>query len=247
MNGITHHTTTAAKVRAHSNSPGRPGRGRGAARRIPAHVPSAIRPEMLEVLRNGAWLNDSGLERQNYQGAFDRLIGLLGRSPEMAVVSSCIAGNVARHIGDRDSRGWRWPRRDTYDDPSLEKAVREFDEFEGHFFNLAHKLLPIATQMRDCQPFHDQGLAALVKALQPFAHPRARATDPRSEWHATAKLFASCIETPFRHLSLDPPKRGSARSPLVLAVRSLLDMLGLRVEAETIRKILCRDLYAATD
>jgi hypothetical protein len=157
----------------------------------------------------------------------------------MATVSWCIASNVASLIGNRDPAGWRWGV-DTYGDPFIEKAVQEFAEFERLFISRVHQLLPIATQMRDCQPVYDQGLDDLMKALQPFARPRARAADSRSEWHATAELFASCIERHFQSLQLDPPTRSSGRSQLVLVVQSLLDMLGLRVEAETIRKILRR-------
>jgi hypothetical protein len=83
-----------------------------------------------------------------------------------------------------------------------------------------------------------QGRLVLVKALQPFAPLRAPAADPRSEWHATAKLSAEQIEAHFRALSLAPPTRNSARSPLLLAVQSLRDMLGQCVEAETIRNAL---------
>jgi hypothetical protein len=155
----------------------------------------------------------------------------------MATVSWCAASDLARLIREREPIGWRWGV-DTYGDPSLERAVREFEEFENLFFGYARKLFPIAMQMRDCLPFEDGGLADLVNALEPFARPRARAGDRRSEWHATAKLFAERIEAHFRALRFAPPKRNSARSPLVLAVQSLLDMVGLRVEAETIRKVL---------
>jgi hypothetical protein len=222
MDKMTDHATITAEPRAHSNTP-----------------PRAIRPEILEVFRQGWWRDDSDRKRQNYQDAFDRLIHLFGRSPEMAIVSWGIAHNLALLIGDRDPRGWRWGGV-RYDDPLLKKAVREFEDFEGLFSKVARKLMPLATQMQDCLPFHDKGLADLVKALQPFAHPRARAIDPRSDWHATAELFASRIETHFRTLRLGLPKRNSARSPLVLAVQSLLDMIDLHVEAEAIRKVLRR-------
>jgi hypothetical protein len=198
----------------------------------------AIRPEILDAFREGGFRNKDGQE-QNYQNAFDRLISAFGRSAEMAVVSWRIASNLAVLIRERDPVGWRWGG-ETYCDPSLEKAVREFEEFERLFFSRACKLFPIAIQMRDCLPFYDEGLDDLVTALQPFARPRARAADPRSEWHATAKLFAERIEAHFRALSLEPPKRNSVRSPLVLAVQSLLDMVGLRVEGEAIRKVLCQ-------
>ncbi len=155
MDEIADHATAGVEMRAHSYA-----------------SPSAIRPEILEVLRQAAWRDDSDRKRQNYQDAFDRLIGLLGRSPKMAIVSWCIASNVALLIGDHDPSGWRWGL-ETHDDPFLEKAVREFEEFEGLFFNLARKLLPIAMQMEDCLPFDDKGLADLVKALHPFARPPA--------------------------------------------------------------------------
>jgi hypothetical protein len=207
----------------------------------------AIRPEMLDVLRNGYLRDKDVRERQNYQNAFDRLISLFGRSAEMALASCNVASNLAKLIGDRDPIGWRCDG-ETYGDPALEKAVREFEEFESLFLSLARKLFPIATQMRDCFPawIHEgsllykdfEYLRDLVTALQPFVRPRARAADPRSEWHATATLFAERIEAHFRTLRLEPPKRNSVRSPLVLAVQSLLDMVGLRVEVETIRKVL---------
>jgi hypothetical protein len=41
---------------------------------------------------------------------------------------------------------------ETYHCPSLEKAIREFDEFERRFFGLARKLFPAAMQMCDCWP-----------------------------------------------------------------------------------------------
>jgi hypothetical protein len=222
MDGIADHGTTTAETRNDSPVP-----------------PNVVRPEILEVLRRRGWRDETDQVRQNYQDTFDRLIDVLGRSPEMATVSWCIASNVSALIGDRDPAGWRWGV-DTYGDLFLEKAVQEFAEFEGLFFARVRQLLPIARQMRDCQPVYDEGLADLVKALQPFARPRARAADPRSEWHATAELFASRIEKHFQSLKLDLPTRSSARSQLVLVVQSLLDMLGLRVEAETIRKVLRR-------
>lgn len=220
MDEIRSHTASSAGARTHS--------------RIP---PSAIRPEILEVFRQ-AQHDGSDHMRQNYRDTFDRLIGILGRTPKMTIVSWCIASNLALLIGDRDPRGWRWGAT-TYVDPSLEKTVREFEEFEERFFNLTRKLFPVATQMQDCLPFEDGGLADLVKALQQFARPRARAADSRSDWHATAKLFAERIEAHFRTMKLDAPTRNSTRSPLLLAVQSLLDMLGLRAEADTIRKVLC--------
>ena len=199
----------------------------------------SISPEMLDVFREGGLRHEGERKRQNYQDVFDRLICLFGRSPKMAIVSWCIASNLAQLMGDSNPIGWRWGGREfRCNNPSLEKAVREFEAFERHFSSLARKLLPVATEMRDCQPFYDAGLDDLVKALQPFAHPRARAADPRSEWHSTAKLFAERIETHFRSANLKPPTRNSAGGPLVLAVQSLLEMVGQRVETETIRKVL---------
>jgi hypothetical protein len=220
MDTIADHVTTAAEVRAYSA--------------IPRHP---IRPELLGVLREGGFREAGGRERSTYRETFDRLVGVFGQSAEMATVSWCIASNLARLIRERDPIGWRWGAN-TYGDPFLERAVHEFEEFENLFFSCARKFFPIVTQMRDCLPFEDEGLADLVKALQPFARPRTRAADRRSEWHATAKLFAERIEAHFRAGRFTPPTRNSARSPLVLAVQSLLDMLGLRVEAETIRKVL---------
>ena len=196
-----------------------------------------IRPEILEAFREGGLRHEGERKRQTYQDAFDRLIGVFGRSPKMAVVSWCIASNLAQLIGDQSPKGWRRTGV-TYGDPSLEKAVREFQKFERHFFSLARKFLPVAKQMRDCQPVYDAGLDALVKAIQPFASLRARAADSRSEWHSSAQLFAERIETHFQSANLKPPTRNSAHGPLVLAVQSLLEMVGQRVETDAIRKVL---------
>ena len=114
MDKMRDHATITAEPRAHSNTP-------------------PIRPEILEVFRQGGWRDDSDRKRQNYQDAFDRLIHLFGRSPKMAIVSWRIAHNLALLIGDRDPRGWRWGGV-RYDDPFLKKAVREFEDFEGLFF-----------------------------------------------------------------------------------------------------------------
>jgi hypothetical protein len=201
--------------------------------------PEAIQSDALQVFRQRGCRGNSARETQNYQEAFDRLIGLAGQSNKMVTVSWCIAANVAALVGDRDPIGWRWGAS-AFDDPSIEKAVREFEEFENLFLKRTSELLRMAREMRDCQIFHDEGLADLVKALQPFHRtlPQARAADQRSEWHATAELFTSRIEEHFRNLGLEPQKRGSARSLLVRAVQSLLEMVGQHVETETIRKAL---------
>ena len=94
MDKMTGHATITVEPRAHSNTP-----------------PRAIPPEILEVLRQRRWRDDSDRKRQNYQDAFDRLIHLFGRSPKMAIVSWCIAHNLALLIGDRDPKGWRWGGR----------------------------------------------------------------------------------------------------------------------------------------
>jgi hypothetical protein len=163
MDGITDHATTTAEVRE------RP------------HIPSsAVRPEILEVLRQGP-RRDSDRTRQNYQDAFDRLFAHLGQSHEMAIASWFIASNVAKLIGDRDPRGWRWGGN-TYGDPSLENAVREFKEFERLFFNRARKLLSTATQMQGCVTVYDKmyhkALADLIEALHAAREHEPQTHDP---------------------------------------------------------------------
>ena len=181
MDEIADHATAGVEMRAHSYA-----------------SPSAIRPEILEVLRQAAWRDDSDRKRQNYQDAFDRLIGLLGRSPKMAIVSWCIASNVALLIGDHDPSGWRWGLKNTRRSVPR-KSCSRVRGIRGPLLQSCSQTFADCNADGGLPPFRRQRACRQSRpSIRSPARPRARAADPRSEWHATARLFASCIEAHFR-------------------------------------------------
>jgi len=81
-------------------------------------------------------------------------------------------------------------------------------------------------------------LSAAVNDVMPGVPSVRRKHDSRSEWHPTARLFASLIEAGYQEAGTEPPTRHSLASPLVLAVQALLKRIGQQRDEDAIRQAL---------
>ncbi len=101
-------------------------------------------------------------------------------------------------------------------------------------YSLSRDVLELANGILDLRSF----VASAKKLSKSKLTSLFKNSDPRSNWHKTAKFFAKLIEDDFRAANTSAPTRNSRSSPLVIAVSELLELAGSHRDDEAVRKAL---------